>query len=299
MKQDKTHIKAVDRGVVEVKIPMFGLHRIIPSLVTLMALGAGLLSILLVIRPENINSALVWEKAVILILVAAVLDMLDGAIARLLKATSEIGAQLDSFSDFLAFGVAPSVVLYMWALDEAGKFGLMAVMVYVMATALRLARFNVTSSQAKTKPEWARKYFEGVPSPIGAFLSLLPMAIWFQAPETFSELNFAVPLVALWIIGVAALMVSRLPTFSSKQVRFHSKMAFPVLAVSCVLIAALFSAPWITFTVLSFLYLVSIPISFMRFKKLKDLHAPEEDMTDLALGAIDVGVRSEDDADDV
>lgn len=297
MRQEKSQIKAVERTA-DVKIPVFGVHRIIPSLVTLMALGSGLLSILLVIKPENINSAMIWEKAVILILVAAVLDMLDGAVARLLKATSEIGAQLDSFSDFLAFGVAPSVVLYMWALNEAGKFGLMAVMVYVMATALRLARFNVTTSHADSKPEWARKYFEGVPSPIGAFLSLLPMAIWFQSPDTFSDLSFAVPLVALWIIGVAALMVSRLPTFSSKQMRFHSKMAFPILAVSGFLIAALLSAPWITFTALSFLYLVSIPVSFMRFKKLRDLHASGEDMTDLALGAIDLGVRSDNDSEE-
>lgn len=293
MNKKNSHIKPIDEDTVDLKLPMFGVHRIIPSLVTLMALGAGLLAIQMVIKPENAQSSYVMEKAVILILVAAFLDMLDGAIARLLNATSEIGAQLDSFSDFLAFGVAPSIVLYMWGLNDAGKFGVMAAMVYVMATALRLARFNVTTAQMDTKPEWARKYFEGVPSPIGAFLALLPMAIWLQSPESFAEYNYAVPLVAVWMIVVAALMVSRLPTFSSKQVRFHSKMAIPVLAVFGFLIAALFSAPWITFTALSVLYLISLPISLLRFKKLRDLHAPDEDLTDLALGAIDIGVRSD------
>lgn len=285
--------------VVEIRVPMFGVHYIIPSLVTLMALCSGLLAIHTVINPQIPDALVNWEKAFILIIAAAVLDALDGAVARLLKATSELGAQLDSLSDFLAFGVAPSVVLYMWVLHDAGKLGWIAAMVFVVAAALRLARFNVTQTKLDTKPEWARQYFEGVPSPIGAFLSLFPMAIWIQSPESFTAYAWATPLVAVWTIFCGALMVSRLPTFSSKQLRFQSKMAIPVLAVAGFLIAALLSAPWITFTVLAVVYLVSLPLSVLRFKRLKEQHACEgDDLTDMALGAIDVGMRGGERDDD-
>ena len=146
---------------------MIALHRIIPNMLTLMALIAGITSI-----QKAINGQ--FETAVLMLLAAAILDTLDGAAARALKSSSEFGAQLDSLSDFLAFGVAPSLILYEWVLDnDAGKLGWIATIALPVAAALRLARFNVAAKKAEDTPAWKKGYFSGVPSPAGAGLALL------------------------------------------------------------------------------------------------------------------------------
>lgn len=253
-----------------------GLNKFIPNVMTLCALAAGLTAIQLAWDSN-------WERAVLAILVAVVLDALDGATARLLKATSEFGAQLDSLSDFLAFGVAPSIILFSWILEDSGKVGWMAMIVFAAACALRLARFNTNQ---KTLPDWKKKFFSGVPAPAGAGLALLPLIVWMQFPYNFfTEVSFASPLVGLWTIFVAGLMVSRIPTFSTKMIHLPAKMGMPVLAFAVLMIAALVHAPWQTLTIMALLYMISIPFAVRKFRALQKEHADDEDMTDLAIGA--------------
>ncbi|MDB5491368.1 MAG: pssA, partial [Micavibrio sp.] len=197
-------------------------------------------------------------------------DVMDGATARLLKATSDFGAQLDSLSDFMAFGVAPSIILYSWILNESGKLGWVAMIFYTSATALRLARFN---TEQKLLPKWQTGFFSGVPSPAGAGLALLPMVLWFQDDKFFSQFAYASPLVGLWTICVAMLMVSRVPTFSVKAIKIPAKMGMMIMAGAALLIAALVTMTWQTLTLVGIVYLASIPFSYLRFHKLeKDNH---------------------------
>jgi len=253
-----------------------GLNRFIPNLMTICALAAGLTAIQY--AWDNL-----WEKAVLAILIAVVLDAMDGATARLLKATSEFGAQLDSLSDFLAFGVAPSIILYSWILEESGKVGWIAMIVFAAASALRLARFN--STQGKL-PDWKKKFFSGVPAPAGAGLALLPLIIWLQFDnDAFVDYKFASPLVGLWTIFVAGLMVSRIPTFSTKMIRLPAKMGMPALALAALMIAALVHAPWPTLTIIGIAYIASVPFAIDKFRAMQKEYADDEDLTDLAIGA--------------
>jgi CDP-diacylglycerol--serine O-phosphatidyltransferase len=258
-----------------------GISRMIPNLLTLCALAAGLTAI-----QVSLDSN--WDRAVVLIVVAAFLDALDGAVARLLKATSDFGAQLDSLSDFLAFGIAPSIILYTWVLQEAGKTGWIAMLVFSAASALRLARYNV--SQNNKPAPWKRGFFSGVPAPAGAGLALLPLIVWLQFPEFFAQIAFANPLVGLWVIFVGALMVSRIPTWSTKQLKLPAKMAMPMLAFAALVMAALIHAPWQTLSIMAVLYLGHIPFSIRHFLKLQKQNEDHEDMADLALGADDLDV---------
>jgi len=174
-----------------------GYHKLIPNIITLMSLAAGLSAIQFAIDAS-------WERAVIAIVIAAVLDTLDGAIARLLNATSEFGAQLDSFSDFLSFGVAPATILYLWVLEESGKVGWIAMVVFAVASAMRLARYNITPIP-KTGV-WSKGFFAGVPAPAGAGMALLPMFIWLIAPNYFEEFSSVNILVGIWLIFWAGMM---------------------------------------------------------------------------------------------
>lgn len=254
------------------------IYKIIPSLLTLMALIAGVTSIQMTINER-------YETAVLMILAAAILDVLDGAVARALKAQSDFGAELDSLSDFLAFGIAPSVLLYQWALDDAGKFGWIATIVLPVAAALRLARFNVAAKIPEDKPLWQKRFFTGVPSPAGAGLALLPVYIWILFPETFSEFSYATPLIGIWAIIVAALMVSRIPTFSFKYLKLPSKMLVPAMALVALILAALVHAPWVTLTLIALTYTVSIPVVFHRYRKTEKKHqGTTEDLASLAFG---------------
>lgn len=251
-------------------------HKLIPNLMTLAALAAGLIAI----QCAWDNS---WDKAVYAILVAVILDTLDGATARFLKATSDFGAQLDSLSDFLAFGVAPSIIVYSWILEDSGKIGWIAMIVFAAASALRLARFNVTQ---KELPAWKKGFFSGVPAPAGAGLGLLPLIIWIQEPRFFEQFAVASPLVGLWMLLVAGLMVSRIPTFSTKRITLPAKFAMPAMAGAALFFAALVHAPWQTLTIAGILYLIAIPFAIRKFRILQKEHADHEGMTDLALGAI-------------
>lgn len=235
------------------------LKKLIPNMITLTSMVCGLTSIQMAIGGE-------WRNAALLIVAATLLDAMDGAIARLLNATSKFGAELDSLADFLSFGVAPATVMYLWILNDAGKVGWIAAMVFVIASALRLARFNASAEEREEKPEWGKYFFTGVPAPAGAGLALLPLIMYMQLDTDLSEYNFASPLIGLWTLIVAALMVSRIPTFSSKQIRLPSIGMIPTLAVVGLILAMLVHAPWITLTTMGVLYAVLIPVSYRLYK---------------------------------
>ncbi len=230
------------------------LRKLIPNIITLASIICGLTAIHAAIDAH-------WNNAILLIFVACVLDTLDGAMARLLNATSKFGAELDSLADFLSFGIAPAIIMYLWVLDEAGRVGWIASLVFVIASALRLARFNAQSEERETKPDWAKYFFSGVPAPAGAGLVLLPLIIYLHIDADMSDFNFATPVIGLWTLCIAGLMVSRIPTFSSKQIRLPSVGVIPILAVVGFVIATIIHAPWITLSVFGILYALSIPIS--------------------------------------
>jgi CDP-diacylglycerol---serine O-phosphatidyltransferase len=266
-----------------------GLSRLIPNIMTLVAIGAGLSAIQFAWEQK-------WEHAVLAILIAVIMDTMDGATARLLKAQSDFGAQLDSLSDFLAFGVAPAIILHAWILEQSGPIGWIAMIVYAAATALRLARFNATQKEI---PAWKKGFFSGIPSPAGAGMALLPLIIWIQSPHFFEQFAFASPLAALWTLFVAGLMVSRLPTYSTKMIKIPSTMGMPIMIGTALLLAALVHTPWLTLTILCVCYMATLPFAVRHFQRLQKQNQDEEDLTNLALGAgplEDTGSRDKDGA---
>lgn len=244
--------------------PGYRLRRLLPSMLTLCGLAAGLLAI-----QKAMND--MPDQAVLLIAFAAIIDTMDGALARLLRATSKFGAELDSLSDFLCFGVAPAFVLYVWVLESAGPIGWMAVLVFAMASALRLARFNAMTEEGP-RPVWARKFFMGVPAPCGAGLALMPVIIYQLLPE-LSYFNALTPLIGIWMIVVAGAMVSGMPTLSTKQFKMPHLPAVAMLAVAGAFLAALIHAPWATLTVMGITYATSIPLGLRHYMALKKANA--------------------------
>lgn len=236
-------------------------NRLIPNAVTLIALCAGMTGVRLALQER-------WELAVAAIVVAMVMDAMDGRIARLMSATSEFGAQLDSLSDVICFGVAPGLVVYLWTLQDIRGLGWAVALLYAICCALRLARFN-TALTEENPPPWAAKFFTGVPAPGAAGLALLPMALSFVFSDTIFRSGF---LNCLVLFAVAALMVSRVPTFSAKQIRVkRSQVGFVLLGVGATL-AFLVSVPWITLSVAGLLYLSTIPMAIQSLRREKIRH---------------------------
>lgn len=237
-------------------------HKLVPNMLTLTAMCAGLTSIQFAIAGR-------WEASVIAIVFAAFIDGFDGAAARLLKASSKLGAELDSLSDFLCFGVAPAIVLHLWMLREAGKLGWVASLIFCVAVALRLARYNSMQDDPPPEKTPLNEFFVGVPSPVGAGLGILPMIVTFLAEgEGYTAIITARPLV-LWCLLISALMISRVPTYSSKQVHLPHKLVIVALAAFALLLGMLISAPWPTLTLMGVVYLVLVPISFVHHMRLE------------------------------
>ncbi len=240
------------------KTRTLSIHKFIPNMITIAALCAGLTGIQFAIAGR-------WDDAVLAIVIAAFLDGFDGAAARLLKASSKLGAELDSLSDFLCFGVAPPLILHLWSLHDFGRIGWIVALVFTIACALRLARFNANmkSDEEEEKSEITKKgYFEGVPAPVGAGMALLPMIISFQLDKTgaFHQILSSPIVIGIWTLIIAGLMVSRIPTFSTKQVKLPQKFAIPLLACFGLLAAGLINAPWPTLTLMGVIYAGLIPI---------------------------------------
>ena len=242
-------------------------NRLIPNIITVGALCAGLTAVRFAIAEQ-------WEFAMVAVVVAAILDALDGTIARLLKAASNFGAELDSLSDVIAFGVAPGLIIYFWSLSEIGGIGWAAGLFFAVCCALRLARFNST---LETRPRYANNFFTGVPAPGGALLALLPLLM----SREFGDGFFRHPAVTgPWIVLIALLMVSQIPTYSLKRLRVPQRYFLPMLVLIGLLGAGLAGAPWHTLLILSLVYLGSFPFSYRSFKRLKSEARAEENDVD-------------------
>ncbi|HKS88840.1 MAG TPA: CDP-diacylglycerol--serine O-phosphatidyltransferase [Stellaceae bacterium] len=224
-------------------------NRMVPNVLTLLALCAGMTAIRFAINGD-------FQYAVFTIIAAGIFDGLDGRLARLLKATTRFGAELDSLSDFIAFGVAPAAILYLWTMSQWHSFGWAIVLFYAVCCALRLARFN-TQLAAEPAP-WAANFFSGVPAPAGAGLIMLPMFFGFQWGDWIPRSPY---LNGVWIAGVALMMVSTLPTVSLKRIRIPHHLVIPTLLGIGVATAFLTTAPWLTLIVVGALYLGSIPLT--------------------------------------
>ncbi|CCQ74305.1 CDP-diacylglycerol--serine O-phosphatidyltransferase [Magnetospira sp. QH-2] len=244
-------------------------NTLIPNMMTLLATCAGLTAIRWGLQEK-------WEIALLAVLAAAILDALDGRIARLLKGTSKFGAELDSLSDFVAFGVTPALLLYLWVLQDAGRFGWMITLLFALACGLRLARFNV-ADQEEDPPAWASHFFSGVPAPAAAGLVLLPMMLAVQTDSDF--MRHPVPVTIIMLL-VAGLMVSPLPTYSFKKLKIPHHGVMPLMLVFGVTMAALITAPWVTLTIVLSLYMLSMPFSvrtYLAMKREAEAHHPPED----------------------
>lgn len=239
------------------RIPGLSINHMIPNILTLLALCAGLTSIRFGLHGK-------WEAGVLAIVLAAILDGLDGRVARLLQGTSKFGAELDSLSDFVSFGVAPAMLLYFWTMQTAGGFGWALVLLYAVCCALRLARFNTMLGD--DLPPYAYNFFTGVPAPAAAGLVLLPMVASFEVRAGIFDRP---SVVAVFLMGVSFLMVSTIPTFSFKKVRIPHKWVLPMLLIVGLLAAFLVTEPWLTLAGLGALYLGLIPLSVRSFRRLK------------------------------
>ena len=241
------------------RIPGLSINRLIPNILTLLALCAGLTSIRFAVHD-------MWKEAVIATVLAAILDGLDGRVARLLQGTSKFGAELDSLSDFVSFGVAPAMVLYFWTMRSAGGFGWAMVLLFSVCCALRLARFNTMIGEPDLPP-YAYNFFTGVPAPAAAGLVLMPLIFTIQFGGGFFDKP---PVVALFLVGVSFLMVSKAPTFSFKKVRIPHKWVLPILLLVGLAAAFLVTEPWLTLSVTGCVYLGTLPLALRSFRRLKD-----------------------------
>ena len=232
------------------------INKMIPNFLTILAISAGMSAIRFGLEDR-------WEHAALAILAAAILDALDGRIARILKGASKFGAERDSLSDFISFGVAPAMMLYLWTMHNAGRFGWMLALLFSVSMALRLARFN-TMLEDEDLPAWTSNFFSGVPAPAAAGLVLMPMILSFQLGDDF----FRSPVVvSIYLIGVSALIVSSIPTFSFKKIKVQSRHVVPAMIVAGALVTALVSAPWTTLSGVLLVYLATIPFSVKTYRK--------------------------------
>jgi len=231
-------------------------NTMIPNILTMLALCAGMTAMRFGLDEK-------WEQSILALTIAAILDSLDGRIARALRGTSKFGAELDSLSDFICFGVTPALLLYLWTMKNAGEWGWVLVLLFCVCCALRLARFN-TDIDKPEPPNWTKNYFTGVPIPAGAGLVLLPIIISFQTNlEIIREPFF----VAIFIFIVSGLLVSQLPTYSFKSLRIQHRFILLTMLVVGLVAALAVSAPWLTLTIVLSTYIVSFPFGFKSYKK--------------------------------
>jgi CDP-diacylglycerol--serine O-phosphatidyltransferase len=237
--------------------PQVSVRMLLPNMITLLALCSGLTAIRMAVEGR-------FEWAIYGILVSAILDGIDGRVARLLRSTSRFGAQLDSLADFVSFGVAPAILLYAWSLSDLGSAGWVVGLVFAICAALRLARFN-SALDGPAKPAWQGAYFVGVPAPAGAVIAMLPIYVEF--------LGTPHGIITAWValaytVLVAFLMVSRFPTFSGKLIgqRIPRDVVLPLFLALVVFAALLVSLPWWVLTIGTIVYLGVLPLSWRAFE---------------------------------
>jgi CDP-diacylglycerol--serine O-phosphatidyltransferase len=233
---------------------------LIPNLITLFSLCLGLTAIRMAVDGK-------FELAITSIVIAGILDGIDGRIARLLHSTSRFGAELDSLADFVSFGVAPALLLYFWGLNALHSAGWIAVLVFAICAGLRLARFNVALDDPN-KPPYTANFFVGVPAPAGAMIVMLPIYLELMGlPHTAAS-----PAIALvYVIAIALLMVSWIPTWSGKGISGRVPREHVLLILICVVFfgALLVSYPWEVLSFGSLAYLCCIPLAYLQYKKLE------------------------------
>jgi CDP-diacylglycerol--serine O-phosphatidyltransferase len=249
------------------RLSPLSVNRMVPNVLTLLALCAGMTAIRFAINGQ-------FQEATIAIIAAGVFDGLDGRLARLLKATSSFGAELDSLADFISFGVAPAAVLYLWTMSQLNSFGWAIVLFYAVCCALRLARFN--TQLTAEPPPWRANFFSGAPAPAGAGLLMLPMFVGFEWGDWIPRSPY---LNAVWISAIALLMVSNIPTVSLKRIRVPPHLVIPTLLGIGVATAFFTTAPWPTLTCVGAVYIASIPLTIRASYRMRRASAsarPEE-----------------------
>ena len=251
MEQPKKNIKLVSNKNSRV---------ILPNILTLIGVCIGLTSIKFAFDGN-------FKLAIIAVIVAGVIDGLDGRIARLIKGTSKVGKELDSLTDMISFGVAPAFILYFWKLNTLGRFGWLLCLIYVICVALRLARFNVNSNQ---DPSWRDNFFEGVPSPAGAILVLTPLIVSLSGFNII-ELNFDV-IVPIFFILTSFLLISKFPSYSFKKIVIPRRTTIFLLFSIVLFFGLLLIYTFNVIAISAIIYLLLLPISFFHYQKLKKHH---------------------------
>lgn len=237
----------------------FSVRAIAPNVVTVLAFIMGLTAVRFALAGK-------WELSVAAIIIAGVFDGLDGTVARLLRSTSKFGAELDSLSDVVAFGVVPALVFYLWTLQGLDRLGWAAALIYAVAMALRLARFNARMDlEDENDVKKQMGFLTGVPAPMGAGLLVSPMVIDFVLEGDYMQGHPHA--LAVYTVLIAFLMVSTLPTFTLKIIRVPRESFVPVLLLVAAFFATLFVYPWIAILSMSTLYLLSIPVCFIVYRK--------------------------------
>ena len=244
------------------------LRALVPNAITAAALCVGLTGIRFAIEGQ-------WDKSVLAVILAGMLDGIDGRIARMLKAQSRFGAELDSLADSISFGVAPALILFLWSLREAPRLGWFAALAFAICCVLRLARFNARIDMAD-EPRKAAGFLTGIPAPVGAGLSFLPLYLWIASGREF----FREPIVVgIWLVAVAFLLISALPTLAWAKLRPRRSMRLAVILLVALLVAGLVNEPWLTLVVICLGYLALIPVaifSYARVKRQRAARAPDE-----------------------
>ncbi len=234
----------------------YSLPAMLPNMATVLALCTGLSAVRYGLLER-------WEWCVTAILIAGILDAVDGRLARFLGSTSRFGAELDSLSDFISFGVSPALVMYFFTLHQWGGFGWALVLLFSVCMALRLARFNTRSIEGTT-PSWSAAYFTGTPAPAAAALAISPLTMSFEWSYSFITSPFFCGII---LFAVAFLMVSPIPTFSLKKVHIPHTYVLPLMVIIALSTAALFSKPWLTLTLIAIGYVSTFPFSIMSYRK--------------------------------
>ena len=253
MEQPKNNLKIVTDKKTNARV-------ILPNMLTLIGVCIGLSSIRFALDGK-------FEFAIIAILFAALIDGLDGRIARLIKGTSKVGKELDSLTDMISFGVAPAFIMYFWKLNALGRFGWLLCLVYVVCVALRLARFNINTGQV---PTWKDNFFEGVPSPAGGILVLMPLIISLSGFKLIN-INYNV-IVPVFFIITSLLLISKFPTYSFKKIVIQRKTTIFLLFGIVLFFGLLLIYTFNVIAISGIIYLSLIPISFFHFQKLRKIH---------------------------
>jgi len=259
MEQQKKNFKLVSNTKTRV---------ILPNILTLIGVCIGLSSIKFALDAK-------YELAIIAIIFAAIIDGLDGRIARLIRGTSKVGKELDSLTDVISFGVAPAFIMYFWSLNTLGKFGWLLCLIYVVCVALRLARFNVNSND---EPSWRDNFFEGVPSPAGGILVLMPLIYNMSGFEIINiNINLMVP---VFFVIISFLLISKVPTYSLKKIIVPRSTTIFLLFTIVLYFGLLLIYPFKVMIVSGMLYFCFIPVSLTHYLKLSKKHTTQDALDD-------------------